>query len=187
MIPEAQARSFAVSAFPKAPEKLAKYLGVDVRLSPLSGCDGWCLVKGEKAIVHVNSKLSRVRQRFTLAHELGHLILGVPSVIGETYEDFGRRAKGEPPRVGVANPGGGRSGVPTRTPGCHRRTSEAGETSESIRTGCCCSSLQFGSTDRTDQCLGRVRRNRVSGSPGTKLEQSSRGNYLEMILACVRD
>jgi Zn-dependent peptidase ImmA (M78 family) len=99
MIPEAQARSFAVSAFPKAPEKLAKYLGVDVRLSPLSGCDGWCLVKGEKAIVHVNSKLSRVRQRFTLAHELGHLILGVPSVIGESYEDMMRSISDEERKV----------------------------------------------------------------------------------------
>ena len=99
MISEAKARSFAESAFPEAPEKLAKHLGIDVRYSPLSGCDGWCLVKGEQAIVRVNNKLSTVRQRFTLAHELGHLILGVPSVVGETYEDMLRSDSDEERRV----------------------------------------------------------------------------------------
>ncbi len=99
MISEDRARSFAESAFPEAPEELAKRLGIDVRYSPLSGCDGWCLVKDQKAIVHVNNKLSTVRQRFTLAHELGHLILGVPTVVGETYEDMLRSDSNEERRV----------------------------------------------------------------------------------------
>lgn len=99
MITEADARTFAEAAFPDAPEKLANRLGIDVRSSPLSGCDGWCLVKGRKAIVHLNSKMKKVRQRFTLTHELGHLILGVPTVIGETYEDMLRSDSEEERRV----------------------------------------------------------------------------------------
>jgi Zn-dependent peptidase ImmA (M78 family) len=99
MISEAQARSFAESTFPEAPEKLAECLRIDVRYSPLSGCDGWCLVRGEKAIVHLNNKLSTVRQRFTLAHELGHLILGIPTVVGETYEDMLRSDSDDERRV----------------------------------------------------------------------------------------
>lgn len=99
MISEAEARSFAETTFPNAPEELANQLGIDVRLSPLSGCDGWCLVRGEKAIVHLNNKLTPQRQRFTLAHELGHLILGVPSVVGETYEDMLRSDSEEERRV----------------------------------------------------------------------------------------
>jgi hypothetical protein len=99
MISQARARSFAESAFPEAPERLAKDLGIDVRYSPLSGCDGWCLVKGKKAIIHVNNKLSAVRQRFTLAHELGHLILSVPTVVGETHEDMLRSDSDEERRV----------------------------------------------------------------------------------------
>jgi Zn-dependent peptidase ImmA (M78 family) len=99
MISETQARRFAESNFPDAPEKLAERLGVDVRHSPLSGCDGWCLVRDDKAIVHVNNKLSPVRQRFTLAHELGHLILGVPTVVGETYEDMLRSDSDDERRV----------------------------------------------------------------------------------------
>jgi Zn-dependent peptidase ImmA (M78 family) len=99
MMSEAQARSFAESAFPAAPEKLAERLGIDIRYSPLIGCDGWCLVRGENAIVHLNDKLSKGRQRFTLAHELGHLILGVPTVVGETYEDMLRSDSDDERRV----------------------------------------------------------------------------------------
>lgn len=99
MISEFQARAFAESNFPDAPEKLVESLGIVVRETPLSGCDGWCLAIGDKAIVHLNNNLSPVRKRFTLAHELGHLILDVPSVVGETYEDMLRPDSDEERRV----------------------------------------------------------------------------------------
>jgi len=35
-----------------------------------------------------NSNFVKSRQRFTLAHELGHLLLGIPSVIGESFSDM---------------------------------------------------------------------------------------------------
>lgn len=82
----AQALDFAADHFPNAPEKLAEFLGVEVRRSPLN-CDGWCLQIGEHSIIRINSDAADVRQRFTLAHELGHLVLGIPTVVGEAIID----------------------------------------------------------------------------------------------------
>lgn len=88
MISAEDARRFAERHFPEAPEKLADHLGVSIRESPLDGCDGWCLTVDNRSIIRINSNQSLGRKRFTLAHELGHLILGVPSVVGETYEEM---------------------------------------------------------------------------------------------------
>ena len=88
MIPVQEAREFAKKHFPEAPEKLVKHLGVTLRESAMDGCDGWCLTTGDKTIVRINSKLSPSRRRFTLAHELGHLILRVPTVVGESYDEM---------------------------------------------------------------------------------------------------
>ena len=88
MISPQQAADFAKKHFPKAPEDLAAHLGISVRESPMDGCDGWCLINDKQAIIRLNSSLSPTRKRFTLAHELGHLILGVPAIVGESYEDM---------------------------------------------------------------------------------------------------
>lgn len=88
MISVAKAKEFARRHFPDAPEKLVQHLGVELRRSPMDGCDGWCLTVGKKTIIRLNSNLSSRRQRFTLAHELGHLILGVPSVVGESLDEM---------------------------------------------------------------------------------------------------
>ena len=86
MISPKLATDFARQHFPKVPEKLADHLGIEVRESPMVGCDGWCLTIGERSIIRLNSSLPPTRRRFTLAHELGHLILGVPTVVGESFE-----------------------------------------------------------------------------------------------------
>jgi Zn-dependent peptidase ImmA (M78 family) len=88
MISAEEARRFAEAHFPEAPEKLAAHLGLTVHESKLSGCDGWCLVADNRAIIRINSNQSSGRKRFTLSHELGHLILGIPSIVGETYEQM---------------------------------------------------------------------------------------------------
>lgn len=88
MISADTARDFAMVHFPHAPEKLAAVEGVEIRESPIVGCDGWCLAFGNRSIIRLNSSLSGTRKRFTLAHELGHLILGIPGVVGETFEDM---------------------------------------------------------------------------------------------------
>jgi hypothetical protein len=61
MISDLKARQFAKLHFPEAPEKLAEYLGVIVRQSPMDGCDGWCLTTGAKTIIRINGKLSAPR------------------------------------------------------------------------------------------------------------------------------
>lgn len=88
MISAEDARRFAETHFPEAPEKLAAHLGVLIRESKLDGCDGWCLTLDNRTIIRINSNQSPGRKRFTLTHELGHLILGIPSVVGETYEEM---------------------------------------------------------------------------------------------------
>jgi Zn-dependent peptidase ImmA (M78 family) len=88
MISVEDAIRFGNDNFPESPERLAIKLAVDVRYSAMGGCDGWCLTVGTKSIIRINSNLSALRQRFTLAHELGHLILGVPAVVGESFEDM---------------------------------------------------------------------------------------------------
>ena len=99
MISPKQATEFARQRFPEAPEKLAEYLGIEIRESPMDGCDGWCLTIGDRSIIRINSNLSASRKRFTLAHELGHLILGVPTVVGESFEDMFGADSGEERKV----------------------------------------------------------------------------------------
>jgi Zn-dependent peptidase ImmA (M78 family) len=87
MISVERSLAYARKHFPEGPEKLAERLGVEVRCSPLLGCDGWCLSAGQRTIIRINSRMVKSRQRFTLAHELGHLLSDVPSVIGESLSD----------------------------------------------------------------------------------------------------
>ncbi|HEV7645424.1 MAG TPA: ImmA/IrrE family metallo-endopeptidase [Pyrinomonadaceae bacterium] len=77
-----EALAFAEKHYPNAPEKLIEYLNIEVRYSPLN-CDGWCLQLGDRTIIRINSTVSDARKRFTLAHELGHLIYEIPTVVGE--------------------------------------------------------------------------------------------------------
>jgi Zn-dependent peptidase ImmA (M78 family) len=85
---------FAEEHFPNAPERLVDYLEIEVKNSPLN-CDGWCLQFEDRAVIRINSVMSDVRKRFTLAHELGHLIYEVPTVVGESVLTFGKRSKEE--------------------------------------------------------------------------------------------
>lgn len=81
------ALKFAEDNFPHAPEKLAELLEIEVRRSPLN-CDGWCLQINNRSIIRINSNTTKVSQRFTLAHELGHLICGIPTVVGESISEI---------------------------------------------------------------------------------------------------
>lgn len=87
MISIERAKRFAEENFPMGPEALAKKLNISLRESSLIGCDGWVLSGPNGTVIHLNSDSPVVRRRFTLAHELGHLILGVPTVVGESFDD----------------------------------------------------------------------------------------------------
>ena len=57
-------------------EKIARRLRVPIYIQPLpKEISGFLHRDGSKALIAVNSKQPKTRQRFTIAHELGHLIL----------------------------------------------------------------------------------------------------------------
>lgn len=59
-------------------ERLARELGFAVVLQPFEGEDdisGFYLRKGTESVIGVNASHPKVRQRFTIAHELGHALL----------------------------------------------------------------------------------------------------------------
>jgi Zn-dependent peptidase ImmA (M78 family) len=93
-----QIHAFAEEHFPNAPEKMVELYGVEVRYSPLP-FDGWCLQYGERELVRINSEAVAPRRRFTLAHELGHLILRVPTVVGESIFGDTHRKSAEEKKV----------------------------------------------------------------------------------------
>ncbi len=69
-------------------ELIAKKLGVDVRFSPLDDeLSGMIFMQGGKAIIGVNSMHHPNRQRFTIAHELGHFILHKKHITSEIHVD----------------------------------------------------------------------------------------------------
>lgn len=71
--------------FPNGPETLARHLKVDVQRSPMEGVEGWCIV-GPLTRIRVNARSHETRQRFTLAHELAHLVLGTqPDIATEPF------------------------------------------------------------------------------------------------------
>ncbi len=85
MITRVRAIQIASDNFPKGPEALAEHLSVEVRVSPLNGVEGWC-IRGPTTIVRLNQNSSEVRRRFTLAHELAHLVLGTdPDIALEPF------------------------------------------------------------------------------------------------------
>lgn len=83
MIDKQIAIELTVKAFPRGPEALAKHLGVrvydDIDLD--SNCDGYFLRRKNNAIIRLNKSAVTVRKRFTLAHELAHLILGTTTLL----------------------------------------------------------------------------------------------------------
>jgi Zn-dependent peptidase ImmA (M78 family) len=57
-------------------EVIAKKEGLDIRLEPLqSNLSGFLYRHQNQAIIGANSLQARARQRFTIAHELGHFLL----------------------------------------------------------------------------------------------------------------
>lgn len=76
-------------------ERLARHAGAEVRYEPLDGeLSGMLFQEGDRAIVGVNALHSKSRQRFTIAHELGHLQLHDRSGIHIDHK-FRVRLRGE--------------------------------------------------------------------------------------------
>lgn len=69
-------QEFGVKSAPVQVERIAKSLGAILRFSPLDEeLSGMIHIKDNVPIIGVNSLHHPHRQRFTIAHEIGHLIL----------------------------------------------------------------------------------------------------------------
>ena len=66
-----------ITRAPIDPEMIANYFGIKIQYEPLQGDISGCLLRDKKdgAIIGVNSLHHENRQRFTIAHELGHYLL----------------------------------------------------------------------------------------------------------------
>lgn len=63
-------------ALPVRVDRLAKKMGISLRYEPLDGdLSGMAFVKGDTKVVAVNNFHHKNRQRFTIAHEIGHHVL----------------------------------------------------------------------------------------------------------------
>lgn len=66
-----------VRELPVRPGVICRALGIKVRYyTPEDRNDGKCLLIGGVPVVLVSDAATRTRQRFTVAHELGHIVLG---------------------------------------------------------------------------------------------------------------
>lgn len=69
-------RDASVRAAPVPVDGIARRLGAQVRFEPSrAGLVGLLWRDGDQVILGINSLLPRTRQRFAIAHELGHLLL----------------------------------------------------------------------------------------------------------------
>ncbi|SDG57926.1 ImmA/IrrE family metallo-endopeptidase [Pelagibacterium luteolum] len=84
-----------IDAPPIPIELVARSLGADVRYGPYEDGDlaGMLVRKGDRSLIGVNSSHHQHRQRFTIAHECGHLLLHSDGVfIDRHFEVFKRDA-----------------------------------------------------------------------------------------------
>lgn len=74
--PEELLRRFKINSPPVPVEGLARKCGVEIRYAPYDGeMSGLLLNDGTRIIIGLNALDTNVRQRFAVAHELGHLAL----------------------------------------------------------------------------------------------------------------
>ena len=91
---ESEADQLLVAAGIHAPpvpvEQVANSLGIKIELANIGeDCSGVLVRHGNRAIIGVNKKHPRNRQRFSIAHEIGHFVLHE----GDTYIDNGYRVQ----------------------------------------------------------------------------------------------
>lgn len=74
-------------------EAIAWDLGAQIRIKPLDGCEARIIGNGKQAIITVNSKSHPRRQRFSIAHELGHWEFHRGRLMVCRSDDIGNHAK----------------------------------------------------------------------------------------------
>lgn len=81
-------KRFGVRSAPVPVDRIAKLLGAVVRFSPLDEeLSGMIHIRDDVPIIGVNSLHHPNRQRFTVAHEIGHLILHRDLITASVHVD----------------------------------------------------------------------------------------------------
>jgi len=81
---------FDIKTSPTPVEKIAKALGAQIRFAPLDQeLSGMIHIKDDVPIIGVNSLHHPNRQRFTIAHEIGHLQLHRDMITSSVHVDKG--------------------------------------------------------------------------------------------------
>ena len=81
---------FGVDAAPVQVEKIIKKKGIRLQFSPLDeALSGMAVIKDGVAVIGVNALHHPNRQRFTMAHELGHHVMHREQLIGTVHIDKG--------------------------------------------------------------------------------------------------
>jgi Zn-dependent peptidase ImmA (M78 family) len=81
---------FAIETAPVNVERVARRLGAQVRYGPLEGdLSGMVTIQQGVCVIGINSLHPIQRQRFTLAHELGHFCLHREDLENEIHLDRG--------------------------------------------------------------------------------------------------
>jgi len=71
-------------------QQVAKFLGVEVRFVPLDDeLSGMVFIKDETTFICVNALHHPNRQRFSIAHELGHVVMHKEFLEGKVHVDKG--------------------------------------------------------------------------------------------------
>ncbi len=78
----------SIKSFPVPVERIAKALGAQIRFAPLDDeLSGMVYVKDGVPIIGVNSLHHPNRQRFTIAHEIGHMELHLEMITSSVHVD----------------------------------------------------------------------------------------------------
>ncbi|MCG7400389.1 ImmA/IrrE family metallo-endopeptidase [Caballeronia zhejiangensis] len=79
---------FNITEAPVPVDQIAKRMGVDLRFSPLDDeLSGMVFIKDGTPIIGINSLHHSNRQRFTIAHELGHFVLHRNEITNTVHVD----------------------------------------------------------------------------------------------------
>jgi len=66
---------FEITSIPVSVERIAAALDIQIKMAPSSDFSGLLIRKSHTALIGINKEEPHTRQRFTIAHELGHYFL----------------------------------------------------------------------------------------------------------------
>jgi hypothetical protein len=84
-------------------DAIAWTLGAQVRYRPLDGCEARIIGNGDRAIITVNNRSHARRQRFSVAHELGHWRYHRGRLLECSADAIGRAGEGRPAQERTAD------------------------------------------------------------------------------------